>query len=93
MRINVKTKGRRLETISQGDILVFKDREEIVEEVNNKALNLFTTRLVESSNATCALRKDFVAYKKINEISTFSKGEVYDSISWKINYSIPWRVN
>ena len=90
MRINVKAKSRRLETISVGDVLVFRDREEIVDEVDTLAGDLHTKRNVRNTDKksllnfrTFPFKQEYVVYNKIEKIYPESTGEVYDWIKMR----------
>lgn len=63
MRINVVNRGRRLETISVGDILIFNNREEEVFLIDNAEGTLYT----EISKGP--VRENFAVYGPTNRIS------------------------
>jgi len=84
MKINIKNKSRRLETISMGDVLLFPDREETVREVDIKSCSLYTRRLSKNTdNESIISPKDFpfivesIAYHT-EKITPTSKGHRYD---------------
>jgi hypothetical protein len=75
MKINITNKSRRLETISKGDLLIFSDREESVEEVDIKINRLYTqrTRNIEKGEIT-----EQIVYDNVTKITPDSIGRVYD---------------
>ena len=77
MRIHVEERSRKLDTISKGDILVFGDREETVEEVDVPSGTLSTRRDFESRNL---VGEEAVVYNPVERIYPTSQGKVYD---WK----------
>jgi hypothetical protein len=86
MRINLNKRNRRLEKISEQDVLIFPDREERVEEINFDVRMLYTSRNVK--NKSILTRKRFptkteaIAYfipDYLGVITPNSEGEVYNS--------------
>ncbi len=78
MKINIKNRSRRLETISQGDILIFNDKNEIVEKVDLQARALYTKRIVKNNDKHFPIKIEKVAYNDIEKINPNSYGQVYD---------------
>jgi len=90
MRINVTRRSRRLETISGGDVLVFKNREEKVSGVDVLSNLLYAERTVQNKDwdsATFPVKKESVLYKG-EKIYSASKGEVVDWIKGKSRESL-----
>ena len=89
MRINVKTRSRRLETISAGDILVFKNREEVVRTIDileQTGYALYTKRIVKNTDKKSPLnpkdfpfKEEFVSYPYIEIVFPSSEGVAYRS--------------
>ena len=87
MKINLKKRTRRLETISKRDILIFFDRDEKVREVDIMGCALYTERKGENKDKNSVVKPEdfpfkieYVAYGRIQKISPNSEGHVYD---WK----------
>jgi len=85
MRINIRNRTRRLETISKRDILIFPDREEEVREVDVRGCALYTQRKVRNQDKDSVVKPkdfpfkiDYVVYDRIGKISPNSGGRVYD---------------
>jgi len=90
MKINIKKRARRLETISEGDILVFPDREEEVSEIDIRGCALYTKRKVENKDTNSIIKPkefpykvEFVAYKIREKVFPNSEGSVYDFIKMR----------
>jgi len=78
MKINIKNRCRRLETISQDDLLIFSDRNEIVEKVDLQSRALYTKRTVKNNDKPFPIKVEKVAYNDIEKINSNSYGQVYD---------------
>ena len=85
MRINIKNRTRRLETIHKEDVLIFPDREETVEEVDRLTGNLYIERTIPNIDRNSPISpEDFpikvekVAYRGIDRITPFSQRRIYD---------------
>ena len=76
MEINLKNNKTSLDNISLGDLLIFKDRKEIVEKVDREEKKLYTQRK--------KVFEDFVMTERIlyqtEEIKLNSPGRIYDWI-------------
>jgi hypothetical protein len=77
MRIIIDKGGRRLEDISIGDILVFKEREESVIGIDANERTLYCKRKVEAGNV---VGEEHVRYSNAEKIFQESNGEVYNSV-------------
>jgi hypothetical protein len=78
MRINITKKTRRLETISERDVLIFPDREEEIVEVDVKMQRLYTQRETKSdTDKQFPFRTETVAYHG-EKVTPNSIGHVID---------------
>jgi hypothetical protein len=82
MRINVVKRSRKLEKISDGDILIFPDREETVKEVDNLTGALYTERPNNSEKGW--IKTESVAYSNIEKVHAGSVGHVYDWVKRRL---------
>ena len=76
-KIKLKDESRKLETISKGDILIFTNGRETVQEVDLLTGCLYTERIKKVWNRK--IRKQII-YSGIKEIFPKSKGYVYGYI-------------
>ena len=83
--IDIRKKPMRLEAISVGDVLIFPERKETVEQVNTFNGSLQTKRIVKNeyknspiSPRNFPFREELILYKHIGEVGPLSTGSVYD---------------
>ena len=79
-RINVQKRCRRLETISQGDTLIFPDREETIRRIDSQLNILLTERTKFSKGWEIIEQKSYDLSRKL---LVTSRGRVYDSTKVK----------
>lgn len=80
MKINIKNRCRRLETISENDLLIFNDRKETVEKVDLQSRALYTKRTVKNNDKHFPIKVEKVVYNNIEKMNLNSYGQVYDWI-------------
>ena len=83
MKINITKSSRELEKISEGDVLVFSDREETIELVNPNTGSLLTRRIIKDEDGKLPHRKQFILYTHITELSPSLTGRIYEGIRRK----------
>jgi len=80
MEINTKDKPR-LETISEGNVLVFPDREEVVIRANSSEKCLITRRDIFTPSL-----KDIPFLKNVREFVTYNINKIKPNSSGEVTY-------